>query len=173
MKPAGPSLLYFIVAGSLAAQPAEPAPPGKTSARLTEVIRTTLPKFTPPVTPPAAAPPLLRDPDVLELPKIVIQEKRLPGNDPDVWLSDRAIQQKAMAAYRGSMTGLEWAMNSWFIPLFSPPASARARQYYAEHKLAAEIDRLNGIIKMISLSDPKEAAKLRQAMDPRKLPKDD
>lgn len=170
-------LLIASPAGATADEPAT-ANPSRTSPRLSQEIRSLLPKFTPPA-PPATtgpvdnAPATLRDPDVLELPKMVVKEKRLPSNDPDVWLTDRAIQQKAMSSYRDSMTGLEWALNSWFIPLVSPPASARARQYYEGRKLRDEIDRLNGIIKNISLSDPKEAARLRRAMDPKKLAKDD
>ncbi len=180
MKPAGPLLLLLMAspAWSTADEPAA-ANPSRTSPRLSREIRATLPRFTPPATPPAAAGPVAapvtpRDPDVLELPKITVLEKRIPTNDPDVWLTERAIRQKSMAAYRDSMTDLEWALNSWFyIPLFGTPPSVRARRYYESRKLADEIDRLDNIVKTISLSDPKEAAKLRVAMDPRKLPKDD
>jgi hypothetical protein len=77
-----------------------------------------------------------------------------------------------MAAYRDSMTDLEWALNCWFIPLFSAPPSARARAAYEGGKAAAEISRLNNLINVIGLSDPNEAAKLRRAMDPTKLPKE-
>lgn len=180
MRPAGHLLLLLIAspAGVMADEPA-PATPPRTSARLSQEIRATLPKFTPPATPPAAtgpvaAPATPRDPDVLELPKITVLEKRIPTNDPDVWLTERALRQKSMAAYRDSMTDLEWALNSWFyIPLFGTPPSVRARRYYESRKLADEIDRLNNIVKAISLSDSREADKMRQAMDPRKLPKDD
>ncbi len=122
--------------------------------------------------PALTSPPPPLDPDVLTLPKMIIQEKRLPHNDPDAWLGERVVQQKAMAAYKGSMTDLEWALNFWFIPLFSAPPSVRARAAYESSKAAAEIGRLNNIINAIGLTDPKEAVKLREAMDPTKLPKD-
>lgn len=174
MKSAGLHLLFFVVAGTLAAQSTEPAPPAKTSARLTQEIRSALPKFVPPPETKTgtteSAPP---DPSLLVLPTVTVQEKRQPGEDPDVWLTDRVVQQKAMTAYKASMTDLEWFLNSWFVPLFSPPASVRARAAYESDKLSAEITRMNGVIDNIERMNPKEAAKLRSGMDPKKLPKDD
>lgn len=168
MKPAGFHLLIFAMAGPLAAQePAESAPERKTSARLTQEIRVTLPKFTPP------PPPVLDqpkgdisgdDPNVLALPKFTVKEKRPPTHDPDVWLTNRAIQHKAMAAYRESMTDFEWALNSWFIPLFTPPASVRARAHYQSTKLRGEITRLNSLIGQIGQQDPAASAELRQEL---------
>jgi hypothetical protein len=176
MKPAGLSLLAFVVTGILAAQSPAPPQPVRTSPRLSQEIRAGLPVFVPPVVKPpsdpeeSAVPP--SDPDILKLPKFVIREKRPPGNDPDVWLTERTVQQKAMVAYKTSMTDLEWALNSWFIPLFSAPPSVRARQYYESRKLSAEIERLDAIIKTVGLTDPQEAARLKDAMDPQKLPKE-
>jgi len=173
-------MLLFLIALSpgLLADEASSGTPPKTSARLTQEIRAGLPKFTPPAPTPApasppadeAAPP--RDPDVVVLPKITVREKRPPTNDPDLWLNGRAVQQKAMAAYHDSMTPLEWALNSWYIPLFGAPPSVRAREYYADRKLADEADRLNSVIKAVGLTDPGEAAKLRNALDLGKLPKE-
>ena len=178
MRSAGQLLLLLVaIPAGLAAEESPPAAPAKTSPRLSQEIRASLPKFTPPASFPSPLPPETpeapRDPDIFVLPKITVREKRIPANDPDVWLTGRAVQQKAMAAYRDSLTPLEWALNSWYIPLFSAPPSVRARQYYESRKLADEIDRLNGIIKTIGLTDPKEAARLRRAMDPERLPKDD
>lgn len=166
MKPAGFHLLIFVVAGPLAAQePAEPTMDRKTSARLTQEIRVSLPKFTLP------PPPVLDqpkndgaedDPNVLALPKFTVKEKRPPTHDPDVWLTDRAIQQKAMAAYRQSMTDLEWALNSWFIPLFSSPPSVRARHAYETGKSLADIKRVHDLLGRISVTDPKAASELEK-----------
>jgi hypothetical protein len=79
MKPSGFHLLVFFVAGPLAAQePVETPRSAKTSTRLTQEIRVTLPKFTPP------PPPVLDqpksdgtedDPNVLALPKFTVKEK--------------------------------------------------------------------------------------------------
>ena len=107
MKPAGLPLLAFALAAPLAAEEMAAVAPTKTSARLTEEIRTALPKFTPP------PPPVLDQPkdleieaDVLRLPKFTVKEKRPPTHNPDVWLTEKAVQQKAMAAYKQSLTDL-------------------------------------------------------------------
>jgi hypothetical protein len=156
MKTAGLHLLAFVAAGTLAAQ--EPAAPVKTSGRLTEEIRASLPKYAPP---PAA---LLDQPhdiapdtDLFALPKYTVKEKRPPSHDADVWFTPRAIQQKAMAAYKQSMSGLEWALNSWFIPLVTPPASARARAAYENGRFRGEIERIDGLIARIATQDPAAA----------------
>jgi hypothetical protein len=176
VKPARYSLLAFVVSGLFAAEPADAPGPVRTSPRLTQEIRAGLPKFAPPAPKPPSGPvasaATTDDPDVLKLPKFVIRQRRIPMSDPDVWLSERAIQHKAMSAYLDSMTSLEWALNSWYIPLFSSPPSVRARQYYESRKLADEVGRLNTLIKLIGLTDPNEAAKLRDAMDSKKLPKE-
>jgi hypothetical protein len=168
MKPAGYLIFVPVGLGLIAA--AEPTP-ARLSARISAEIRASLPLYVAPVAsakPEPDAP--AADPNVVVLPKIVIQEKRPPGNDPDVWLSPRRVQQKALAAYKGSMTDLEWVLNSWFIPLFSAPPSVRARAAYQSAKAAAENDRLGNIITAIAVDDPAMAARLRRAMDPGRLP---
>ena len=165
MKTAGMHLLAFVLAGGLAAQ--EPPSPVivRTSLRLQQEIRASLPPFVPP--PPrvldqpkdAAA-----DPDTFALPKYTVKEKRPPSHDPDVWLTERAVQQKAMAAYKQSMTDLEWALNSWFVPRVTPPAAARARAAYQEGKFRGEIERVNSLIDSIAREDPVAAAGLRREL---------
>lgn len=171
MKPAGLILLLPAGWGLIAAEPA----PDRLSPRLSEELRLSLPKYVAPAAPADAADDnsAAPDPDLVVLPKMVIQEKRLPGNDPDAWLGPREVQRKALAAYKGSMSRLDWALNSWFIPLVSPPASARARAAYESAKIRDEVDRLNSIINAIEAADPKAATRLRRAMDPNRLPKDD
>ncbi len=165
MKPAGSFLL--IPAGlTLICGGAEPDKP-KLSEHLRQAITARLPAY---ISHPAArpdepeAPQPETDPDLLVLSKIMVKEKRPPGNDPDVWLNESVIQKKAMVAYKTSMTDLEWALNSWFIPLFTPPPSARARAYYGQAKVAAELDRLNGVIRAVGAVDPKEAARLKREL---------
>ena len=161
MKPAGLFLLAAAGFASLAAAAESDTP--RVSAHIKEAVRARLPAYAvkpdlPPVEAPAA------DPNVLVLDKIVIREKRLPGNDPDVWLVDREVQHTAMAAYKDSMTPLEWALNSWFVPLFSAPASVRARAAYDSAKFADEMDRLSQTIKVINAIDPQDAARLKKEL---------
>ena len=172
MKPAGLSLLCLAVAGLLVAQTTDPVAPPKTSSRLTQEIRTHLPAYAPPAArPDRSAETTPADPELLQLPKFTVKEKRVPTNDPDGWLTERVIQHKALAAYQGSMTPLEWALNSWFVPLFSTPTSVRARAAYEENKLREELDRFNHLAGVVEKIDPGQAAKIRRALDPAVLPK--
>src|SRR3954468_21574534 len=111
MKTAGPHLLSLIVAGALMAEESAPASPTKTSTRLIQEIRSSLPKYSPPAQLLDQPKPLDdADPNVWALPKFTVKEKRPPSHDPDVWLTDKAVQQKAMAAYKQSLTDLEWKL---------------------------------------------------------------
>lgn len=163
MKPAGFHLFPLIAAGLLAAEEPPPAAPAKTSSRLAQEIRTALPQFSPPpkiLDQPKPGGPE-DDPNVLALPKVTVTDKRPPGHDPDLWFTNLAIQQKAMAAYKQSLSDFEWMLNSWHVPLFSPPASARARAAYEDGKYRAEVERLQSLIDYIATEDPKASAELR------------
>lgn len=170
MKPAGLPLLALVLAGPMEGQsPAEPPPAVeqgglvKTSSRISAEIRATLPKFTPPPPPMLDQPKDIEsDPDVLRLPKFTVKEKRLPTHDPDVWLTDKAVPQKAMAAYKQSLTDFEWALNSWYIPLFGSPPSARARAAYANQKKMSELQRIHNLFQAISNVSPRSGAELEQ-----------
>ncbi len=91
-----------------------------------------------------------------------MKEKRPPSHDPDVWLTDKAVQQKAMAAYKQSLTDVEWALNSWYIPIFGSSPSARARASYENQKKMSEFQRVHRLFKVISTSDPKAGADLEK-----------
>lgn len=201
MRTAGLHLLGFVAALSLDAQSlsgsaATPAtkPPdasaeagateGRTSTRLAQEIRTGLEKYTPPPAPadPILFPPvpLVSDTDTFALPKVTVKEKMPATHDHDAWLTEAAIQQKAMVAYKQSMTDLEWALNSWFIPLFTPPPSARANAAYRDAKARAEAERLHHLLIQIATLDPsvaaeltKERVRMEQAEDWRRRPAGD
>jgi hypothetical protein len=163
MKPDGFHLLALIMAGSLAAEEPVPVAPPKVSARLKNEIRANLPPYTPPppkvLDRPNDSP---SDPDIFALPKFTVKEKRPPTHDPDFWLTERAVQQKAMAAYKQSMTDLEWALNSWFIPLITPPASARAAAAYENNKSIADLKRVYDLLGHVTTRDPKAGADLEK-----------
>lgn len=166
MKAPGLPLLAFALAGSsLAAENPVPAPPVKTSARLALEIRAALPKYEPPPAPPRnfSGPDVPEtDPNVLALPKVTVKEYRPRDHDPDVWLTDRAVREKAMAAYKQSLTDFEWALNGWYIPLFGSSPSARARSAYKISKSMQELQRVHRLFTLISATDPKGAAELEQ-----------
>jgi len=95
---------------------------------------------------------------------MTVRENRFPTNDPDMWRSERDIQQRAMKAYKESMTPLEWAMNSWFVPFISALPSVRARAAYRKNKLAAELDTLAHLAKVANLADPKAGVAEKKAV---------
>ena len=169
MKAAGPILLCFVATSALAA--GESAAPPPLSDRLKAEVRAILPAYTPPPPRPKDTPAAANssDPDVFELPKLTVQEKRIRTHNPDAWLSQLAIQQKAMTAYRGSMTPLAWAMNSWFVPLFSPPAAVRARAAYEESLYQGEINQVTRLAEVIKLVDPQAAAKMLKSVSEMEL----
>ena len=136
-------------------------------------ILETLPKFEPPPPGPADQPspspvgkpaPLSADPLVV-LPVYHVREKKESNQDPDQWLSRRALDRKAMSEYRDSMNGLEWALNCWYIPLFSASPQARANAAYAERKFQSEQKRLTSITTILATMDPAEAKKLLHDLD--------
>ena len=160
MKAAGPILLCLCATSALAAgNPADPAP---LSSRLKAEVRAALPAYTPPPARPATASAATTSPDsdVLVLPTFTVQQNRIRTDDPDAWRSPLAIQQRAMVAYRATMTPLEWLMNSWHVPRFSPPAAVRARAAYVEGIYRGEIDQLTHLSEVIKRVDPKAAANL-------------
>ena len=161
MKAAGSILFCLVTAGALATESAV------MSDRLKAVIRADLPAYTPPrgTAKSASNAATSSDPDVLELPKLTVREKRLPKGDPDLWRSEGEIQRRAMRAYKDSMTPLEWALNSWFVPLFSAPPSARARAAYQNGKIAAQLDLFDRVAEAAKLADPKAPAAIKAAVD--------
>lgn len=165
MKPAGLPLFALALAGSsLAAEDSAPPKLVKTSVRLRQEIAAALPKYDPPAKVLDQPKPLesSSDPDVLALPKFTVKEYRPRDHDPDVWLTDRAVQQKAMAQYKQSMSDLEWALNGWYIPLFCSSPASRARGAYKMNKSMEELHRVHRLFNVISTTDPKAAAELEK-----------
>lgn len=167
MKPAGLPLLVVILAGPGSAQVPSATLTNdgtvKTSERLAQEIRTALPKFTPPPAPVLDQPKdLENDSDVLLLPKFTVNEKRPPSHDPDLWLTKKSVQQKAMAAYKQSLTDLEWTLNGWYIPIFGSSPSARARSSYENQKKMSELQRVHRLFSVISSTDSRAATELEK-----------
>ena len=159
LLPAGVAFLCTVCVGEETVRP-------KLSEHIRKEISAKLPVFAAPAANTATTDVVPLDPeaDILLLPKIEVREKRLPGNDPDVWLAKSVVQQKAMIAYKYSMTDLEWALNSWFVPLFSAPASSRAAADYSSAKISAELERLSHVIKTIDKLDHEDAVRLKREL---------
>ncbi len=161
MKSAGLHLLFFVVAGTLAAQSTEPAPPAKTSPRLTQAIRSALPKFVP--RPPTDAKPGTTestppDPNLLVLPTVTVQENRQPRIESDDFLTPQGLNKKFARDYKNSLEGLDAALNGFSIPFVSPSLAARGRTAYKARKLGE----LNHAIETVKQADLKASIELKK-----------
>jgi hypothetical protein len=167
MKPVGYCLLGLALAVSSVAETAPAAP--RISARLAQEIRASLPAFSLPThPPPSVEPERPRDPDILELPKMQILEKRLPRIAPDQILTGPELGKKMKREYLnslGEVSQLNRILNSFYIPLFSAPVSVRAHAAYMNKQTSEEMSRLAHTIDVVEKLDPKEAARLRQALN--------
>ena len=143
-------------------------------AQLSDKIRAEivapLPKFEPPAPgrPPASPvgnPAPLSDDPLVRLPDYQVWEAPDSNHDPDLWLSRRALEQKAMGEYSDSMTDLEWALNSWYIPFVTPSPQARANAAYAAKKIRSEHGRLTSLTRILASIDPAEARRLMHDLD--------
>ncbi len=163
--------LLLLALPLAAAEPPPPVSPPHLSATISAHVNATLPKFQPPPVP-AAAPAEVAptkeetptDGDVVPLPKFFVEDTRLSQLDPDKLLRPRALAAKMRRDYRKSLGDLEWALNSFNLPLLTPSVAARARAAYDDRKLAAETARLGDLIDVARRLDPKAAAELRQQL---------
>jgi hypothetical protein len=167
MKTAGPHLVLLFMAGTLEAQDATAASDAaaKTSARLRQEITTFLPKYAPPPPPTAVPKPNVAadsDPNVLSLPTFTVKEYRPRDHDPDVWLTRKGAKEKALTLYQRSLTDLEWALNSWYIPLVGTSPAARAQASYKAAKSLEESRRIHRLFDLVSINDTQAARELER-----------
>jgi hypothetical protein len=160
MKAARPLLLGFVAAGALLA--AEPADPPAAPTKLSEVIRASLPAYTPPPPRPKNTPgeATTPDPDVLVLPKMTVRERYQPRIVPNDLLTPRELNKKFAADYKKSLKGLDAILNGFSIPLFGPSLAARGRAQYR----AQQYRDMFNTIDAIATDDPVQAADLRREM---------
>ena len=163
MRPAGPLLLLLTASPAcLTADGPTEASPSQTSARLSQEIRATLPKFSPPPPQPppvpASAPAAPRDPDVLELPTMTVRAKHAPRIDPLDLLTKPAREKQRAVDFKNSLKGLDAILNGFSIPILSP--SMAERGWRAEQ--ARQLQDLNDIANLVRALDPAAAADLKQ-----------
>ena len=172
MKPAGLILCCFAGA-ALAASETDPPPLRRLSSQVAEAIRASLPKFQPPPITPAPAADSANQSDVLQLPKMTVQEKRAQVLAPDTLLSRDELGRKMEREYLSALadvSDLNYVLNSIYIPLFSAPVRVRAREAYLAHRLGAEFSRLTGLADALQALDPHETDRLKRDLDFSRLP---
>lgn len=172
-------LALFTLSFSLLAQAADAAKPQAISPRLQAALRAQLPKFEPPAsaeTSPAAtaatSEPLITAEGVVLLPDYRVIEKKVFEPRADNWLKSDAVTRREMRRMEADMTTLEMLLNRWSIPLVGPSFAARARARYESRQFRAEFTRVLDLAKTVETFDPRAAQELREALDFRKLPKE-
>ena len=172
MKPAGLLLTFILAAPLLAAEPAPPpAAPADTakpdaglapklSPEVAQVLTEKLPKYAP-VAP--EAPKAEPDPDVLVLPKLIVQKKR-PRLTDQVMMTTKAFNEQLakekLSTFDRSFLN-KFTLPSW---LGGVSAAERARDEYdrdQREKLASDVF---AMAKVVEKEDPAQAKALRDAI---------
>lgn len=167
MKPAG--LLLFIPAGLVAVLAAEVSPAGFASQETKARIRAGLPAYQPPPpqaqgSPGVAAESANTTADTLVLPKMLVEEKRLPSDAADHLMSKRDFKRKMENLYLDTLAEdgpLNYLLNCFTIPILSPSKAARGRAIYVRK----EMNRLEHVIDVSKALDPAADKKSQREMD--------
>lgn len=163
MKPAG---LAFLLAAGFVVAAAEPAP-GLVSSGMKGKISSGLPGYNATL---RAEPGRgtdhadSKDPDLLVLPRVLVREKRLPADAADHLMSRRDFKRKMENLYLDEMAKdgpLNYALNSFTIPILSPSKAARGRALYQQR----EYERLNRITELSKQAGGMEALDFNRALD--------
>ena len=165
MKPAG--LLLPLVGLASALTAAEPSS-AIISREISANIREGRPAYRPPAPKPdgeAADPaPQTTDPNVLILPKLTVEEKRLPPDAADHLMSRADFKRKMENLYLDTLAEdgpLNVLLNNFTIPLFSPSKAARGRAIYQQR----ELDRLRHVTGSRRTLEPDASKKLEREID--------
>jgi hypothetical protein len=174
MKIARLLLPLFIVAHSALLRADEPArppvpapaesPPAKLSPELSRQLSSVLPKYAPPATP--AARPATPDPDMIELPKVTVTQKKRPRlNLPDeVMMTSKGFNEKLARENLSSFDRNflnKFSLPAWFS---GQSAEARAREDYRLKKNDELAKDVLDLAKVTEVVDPAQAKAMRDAI---------
>jgi len=171
MKPTAQLLGVLLAALSVtvladdkpAAPAAKPAPAVAASTPATaapnQFLIPGLPAYSPP--PPVEAQPAQApNPDVLELPKMVVKQKPRPRLTPEIMVTKKAFGEDLA---KQKFSGLDQALNKFTIPLFGTSMADRALEDYEREKREQMTKDTAVISKALETVDPAEAKSLKDA----------
>ena len=173
MKSARPLLILFVAfSASLTAQEANPplpapaapateAPP-KLSAEVTQVLTEKLPKYAPPA---VDKPGAVTDPDVLELPKVIVTQKRRPRLNDQVMMTTKAFNEKLAKEKLSSFDRNflnKFSLPAWFSGV---SAAERAREEYDREQRAQLVSDVARMAKVAEQIDPAQAKAMQDAVN--------
>jgi hypothetical protein len=142
------------------------APPAKLSSQVSQQLTDKLPKYTPP--PPAAPvqaePAMAPNPDVLQLPKVTVKQRKRPRLTDEVMMTTKAFNEKLAKERLSSLD--RNVLNKFTLPAWFGGVSAeqRARDDYEREKRADLANEVFGLAKIAEQTDPEQAKALRDAI---------
>lgn len=169
-----PARLLPLVGLATALSAAEGAP-SIISREISAKIREGLPAYPAPTPPPvpsdatasdATDVPQTDDPNVLILPKLTVEEKRLPPDAADHLMSRRDYKRKMENTYLDSLAEdgpLNYFLNRFTIPLLSPSKTERGQAI----RTRRELDRLRHVTDTGRRLEPDSAKKFERELDNR------
>lgn len=141
------------------------APPAATPSVEPKKAETTA--VTPPATLPVPFSPLAHptaenpsDPDVLELPKMVVKQKPRPRLTPEIMVTKKAFGEELA---KQKFSALDQALNKFTLPLFGTSLAERALEDYEREKKEQLNADVQNIAKALETTDPEAAKSLRNA----------
>ena len=167
MKPAGLLLPFVLVATLPAAEPSSPPAkaeakpaveaPAMISPQMSQLLTDKFPKYDPPApAKPEAAP----DPDLLQLPKMTVTQKKRPRLGDNVMMTTKAFNEKLAKEKTSSFDRNFLNRYSW---LGGASAEARAREEYEYEQRQQLLSDVARMARVIELEDPAKAKALRDA----------
>lgn len=165
MKPTAQLLGLLLTAFSVTARAADtPAAPAATPPA--EPVKAEPVAVTPPVTPPPFSPladptkaEKPADPEVLELPKMVVKQKPRPKLTPEIMVTKKAFGEDLA---KQKFSGLDQALNKFTLPLFGTSIADRALEEHEREKKAELASDTATMVKALEQVDPAEAKALKK-----------
>ena len=181
MKTAGPIFAILVaLTQTLAAQTTDPVPVAaptattaapatdapKLSAEVSQVLTEKLPKYAPPALEPPKLdiPGPVTDPDVLELPKVTVTQKKRPRLTDQVMMTTNAFNEKLAKEKLSSFDRNflnKFSLPAWFS---GQSAEQRAREEFRLKKNDELAKSVLELAKVTDVVDPEQAKALRDAV---------
>jgi hypothetical protein len=174
MKPTAQFLVLLFASLAISAVAEDsPAPPAKTAVPeptpapaahpADQFLIPGLPKYSPPpaeTKPGETQPANVPNPDVLELPKMVVKQKPRPRLTPEIMVTKKAYGEQLA---KEKFSSLDQALNKFTLPLFGASIAERALEEHEREKKAQMASDVSNLVKALETADPAEAKALKDA----------
>ncbi|OHE86496.1 MAG: hypothetical protein A3G75_03780 [Verrucomicrobia bacterium RIFCSPLOWO2_12_FULL_64_8] len=138
------------------AAPARPRPRPRLSSGLRDQVVSAVPEYSPPA---ANAGARRKDPDVVELPRIIVREPKLPSLDDDAMLTPKGREEKLLEKHLPAID--RSFLNRYTLPLAGAANAVRAKFMEEDEKRLRDLDETERLIELLDQVDPAQAKELR------------